>query len=189
MNIQEALLTRRTVHHYTDREVAPDVLERALEAARWAPNHKLTEPWRFVVAGKTTRVRLGEVARRLADKKADGLDAEERAAVVQKQVAKITDLPALVVVTSRRVPGDPFREREDYAATACAIHNFVLSLWGEGVGAQWGTGGITRDPETYAILDVDPEAHEIIGFIKAGYPEKVPTSRRRPLAEVVRWLP
>lgn len=189
MDLYQALISRRTVHKYTSEPVADEAIDRALEAARWAPNHKLTEPWRFVVVGPETRERLGAVADRLARKKAGGLPADELEAMVLKQVKKITRLPALVVVTSRRSPGDAFREQEDYAASVCALHNLVLSLWGDGLGAQWSTGGITRDEETYRVLGVDPEAESIIGFLKVGHPEVVPPSRRKDLAEVVVRLP
>ena len=64
---------------------------------------------------------------------------------------------------------DKFREKEDYAATVCALHNLVLSLWDNDVSSQWSTGSITRDEETYRIISIDSKQEEIIGFIKAGY--------------------
>ena len=55
MDLYEALLSRRTIYAFEDRPVPGEALLRALEAARWAPNHKLTEPWRFSVLGAETR--------------------------------------------------------------------------------------------------------------------------------------
>ena len=77
-----------------------------------------------------------------------------------------------------------FREKEDYAATTCAIHNWVLSLWGEGVGAQWSTGKITRHEQTYPLLGIDPLKEELVGFLKAGYPQKVPQPPKKPLENI-----
>lgn len=188
MDLYEALLSRRTIYAFEDRPVPGEALLRALEAARWAPNHKLTEPWRFSVLGAETRAALGEVAARLGRDKAKGLSPEETERQVKRATEKVTKVPALVVVSQVRTPNDALRAREDYAAVACAIHNLVLSLWSEGVGCQWGTGGVTRDPETYRLLGIDPEAEEIVGLIKAGYPERVPPARRRPLEDVVRRL-
>lgn len=189
MDLYEALLNRRTVFKYEDAPVPDDVLDRALEAARWAPNHKLTEPWRFLVVGPQTRVRLAPVAERLAHDKCRKQGREASREIIDKQIKKVTDVPALIAVLNKKSPDDAFLEREDYAASSCAIHNLVLSLWADGFGAQWSTGGVTRDPETYRALGVDPTQWDIIGFVKVGRPEVVPTSRRRPLDEVVTRLP
>lgn len=189
MDLYEALVTRRTIYKFEDRAVPDDVIERALEAARWAPNHRLTEPWRFLVVGPETRGALGRVAERLALVKAGTMPAEERDRQVKRAVEKVTALPALVVVLCARSPEDPMREKEDYAAAVCAAQNLQLSLWSDGVGCQWGTGGVTRDDESYGILDVDKDGFEIIGFFKIGYAIEVPTLKRRPLDEVTRRLP
>jgi nitroreductase len=188
MDLHEALLKRRTVYRYEDREIPADVVDRALESARWAPNHKMTEPWRFTVLGPQTQEELGPVAIRLGQKKAAGLEGEELERALARAVSKVVEVPLIIVATYVKTPDDDFRDREDYAAACCAVHNLVLSLWADGVGAQWGTGGVTRDAETYRVVGV-PEGEEIIGFIKAGYPAKIPGSKRRPLDEVVRRTP
>ena len=189
MDLREALLNRRTVYKFKPEPVPRALLDRALEAARWAPVHKLTDPWRFLVTGPETRARLGKVARRLAHKKAGDAQGAQLAAILDKQEAKLRDLPALVVVTANKSPDDAFREREDYAAVCCAIQNAQLQLWADGLACQWGTGGPTRDDETYAILGVDAAEAEIVGFLKVGYALEVPTTKRKPLDEVVRDLP
>jgi nitroreductase len=189
MELYEALLSRRTVHKYEDRPVPEESILRALEAARWAPNHKLTEPWRFYIVGPETRLALGRVAERLALEKAAQMPPEERERQVTRAIEKVTKLPALVVITVKRSPEDAFREREDYAAACCAAQNLQLSLWADGLGCQWGTGGVTRDDESYRILGIDKEAEDIIGFFKIGYPQDVPRTTRRPLEELTLRLP
>lgn len=189
MDLYEALLTRRTVFRYRDEPVPAASLERALEAARWAPNHKLTEPWRFYVVGTETRRALGEIAASLAEAKCQDRNADEIARQVERAKNKILQVPTLLVVSQTRSPGDDFRAKEDYAAVSLAIHNLVLAFWADGLGCQWSTGGITRDPSSYEALGISAETEEIAGFIKVGYPEKVPQSKRRPLSEVVFRLP
>lgn len=187
MDIHEVLRSRRTVHNYEQREVPADIVERALEAARWAPNHKLTNPWRFYLVGAETKARIAEVAATLAAEVARGSGADDPRVEALAEVGrqKVLQSPVLIAVSSRRVPDDPFREKEDYAATSCAIQNMQLSFWADGVGAKWGTGAVTRDPRLYAIVGADPEAEEIVGFVKAGYPAKVPEVKRKSLEEVV----
>ena len=161
MELHEALLSRRTVYKFEERPVPEEILQRALDAARWAPNHRMTEPWRFVIVGPETRLRLGGVAERLALVKAGSMPLEERERQVRRATEKVTKLPALVVIACARSPEDALQGPEDYAAAACAAQNLQLSLWADGVGCQWGTGGVTRDDESYAILGIDKAAYEI----------------------------
>lgn len=174
---------RRTVHFYDSRPLPDGLLERALEAAIRAPNHKLTNPWRFTVVGDESRSQITEIAVDLKSSKpgfSPALEAKIR--------RKVGSSPELVVV-SQVLDADPFRRREDYAACACAIQNLTLVLWAEGVGSKWSSGGVTSDPRTYELLGIEPESEEIIGFVWAGYPETVPDPPRRPLDEVVRRVP
>ena len=183
----DAILTRRTVHHYDpDRAVDPQVLQHALQAARLAPNHKLTNPWRFAHPGPQTRQRITDIG--LALKCDDDTPAPRRERVRRK----LADPPELLVVSQPRA-GDAFRAREDYAAVACAIQNLMLALWAQGVGSKWSTGDLTRHPDTYRALDIDPEREDIVAFVWIGHPrpedEPLPTPPRQPLDQVYRALP
>ena len=106
----------------------------------------------------------------------------------KRAISKITNPPLLIAVTSKRNPNDDFRQKEDYAASVCALHNLVLSLWENGVGSQWSTGSITRDDTTYDCLSIDSNQEEIIGFIKAGYPKSIRKVNKKPVDEIVRYL-
>lgn len=162
MNLTEAILTRRTIKEFTAAPVPDDVLERALTAGTWAQNHKMTEPWRFIVLGPETHKSLA------------GDDP------------KLLSRPRIVAVTTV-LAADPFTRREDYAAVCCAIQNIQLAAWAEGVGMQWSTGRVATSPATYPILDIDPEKEEIAGLLFFGYPASVPAARpRKPLADVMR---
>ena len=185
--VQEALTSRRTVYRYKREEVPDRILESAFEAASNAPCHKNTHPWKFYVMGDKTRESLIPEVEKLAEKKST--DIEELGAKISKAVEKIFSPPLLICVTSARSPQDPFREEEDYAATACAIQNMTLSLWGNGVGSQWSTGAITRSEAAYAAIDVSREKERIVGFIKAGYPEKIPSIAKKAVEEIRTYLP
>lgn len=183
MNVHEAIRGRRTVHEYEAGPVDPAALDRALEAAHHAPNHKLTWPWRYTVTGPETRRRITAIG--VALKEAKGpLPPDLRAKVARK----LDDPGALVVVSVRRT-GDPARAREDYAATCCGIQNLLLSVHADGYGGKWSTGGVTCHPDTYAALGIDPAAEEIVGFVWIGRPARVPVIHRPPVDEVVRRLP
>jgi nitroreductase len=186
----DATLNRRTITEFKPDPVPDAVLERALTAGLWAQNHHLTQPWRFVVLGPKTHRALAEAgAEAQLQSLAAGTDAATRAKVQAGAVQKFMSKPRLVVATSL-LSSDALQRREDYAATCCAIQNIQLAAWAEGVGMQWGTGILTRKPQTYDLLTLDPAAEEIVGFLYFGYPALVPTSApRKPLAEVMRRLP
>lgn len=184
MDLHRALIGRRTVHRFAPGPVDDEVVERAMLAATYAPNHKLTWPWRFVWAGPEVRERL--VALNCVLKgKGRTLTAEQRQAIR----TKMTHPDRLLVVAQVRSP-DPFREQEDYATCAMAIQNLSLSLFADGVYAKWSTGAVTTHATTYELFRIDPEVQRIIGFVWIGHPEVVPEPAPRPsLAEVTRHVP
>jgi len=187
IQIQDALTSRRTIYRFSEREVDAKYLEIGFEAARNAPCHKNTHPWRFYVLGRGSRMNLIPEVKRLAKKKI--LHGEDSAAGITKAVGKILSPPVLICVTSSLTPEDKFREEEDYAATVCATHNLILSLWGNGIGSQWSTGAITRSETAYSAIGVSSGDERIIGFIKAGYPESVPSKTKKGVEEIRFFLP
>ena len=186
--IQKNLTSRRTVYKFTDQEVPERFISEALEAASRAPCHKHTHPWRFYSIGDVTRKALVPSITRLAKIKSQKKKSKTIEADVERAVNKIISAPVLFAVTSKKSPSDDFREKEDYAASVCALHNMVLSFWGNGIGSLWSTGSITRDKETYRILKIDPLEHEIIGFVRAGYPLAVPSVKKPDVEEITTRL-
>ena len=187
--VQDNLLSRRTIFRFLDKAIPDECIETALEAARHAPCHKNTHPWKFYIIGHETRTSLIPTVEILARKKANASDEPKIQLFLQRARNKILQPPVLIAVTSILSPEDPFREEEDYAATVCALHNMILSLWDQGIGSQWSTGSITRDEETYSVLSIPKSSERIIGFIKAGYPETIPSKEKKPQSEIRVYLP
>ena len=158
--VHEALRTRRTVHNFdNDRAVPDEVLHRAVEAATYAPNHKMTEPWLFRRLGRDA---IEAIAALNAASISDPVKAEKKA----KRWAEIRNW---LVVTSRITPGDDLLTREDYAATCCAVQNLQLSFAADNVGTKWTSGDIQRTPEFERICGVDGDAECVCGVIWYGY--------------------
>ena len=185
---QDVLTSRRTIYRFSEKKVGAEALELAFDAARNAPCHKNTHPWKFYVMGDEVRKEIIPEVKRLAKKKVP--DGENSEAGISKAVDKILSPPVLICVTSALSPQDSFREEEDYAATVCATHNLVLSLWGNGIGSQWSTGAITRSKASYGAIGASPDEERIIGFIKIGYPSGgVPSKNKKGLEEIREYLP
>jgi len=164
MNVNDAILTRRTIKEFKPQPVPTDLLDRALTAGTLVQNHRMTEPWRFYILGPQTHAALAAIDGKLATK------------------------PAIVAVTCA-LQGDAFQRKEDYAAVACAVQNIQLAAWAEGVGMQWSTGRTAMAPETAQLLGIDAQVEEMVGLLFFGYPSVVPPSaQRKPLAEVARRL-
>ncbi len=182
MELQEALVGRRTVYFFEPiGEADEGVIAKAIHAAMHAPNHKLTYPWRFTVAGPETRAKIFALAREYEEKKLGAALPEAKLDVMRRKFGNAASMVAVSVVKC----DDAFRAREDYASAACAIQNLMLSLWEDGLGSQWGTGAPTRDERSYTWLGIDPTVEEIIGFVWVGEPEKVPETPKRPALESV----
>ncbi|MGV3526156.1 MAG: nitroreductase family protein [Candidatus Sericytochromatia bacterium] len=180
--LQSLIATRRSVFQFQDRPVPEDALMRALDAARWAPNHKMTQPWRFVIPGPELNAKLKQFfAQRLVQKmQARGFSAAE---IELRQQQPTADIPAQVLVYSRRT-GDAYRQQEDYAATCCAVQNLMLAAWSEGIASGWKS---FDHAEGYALFELDPAEVQIVGLIQLGYALRERGAQRQPLAELITY--
>ncbi len=177
----EILRGRRTIELFLKTPVPRQLVQAAIEAATWAPNHRVTEPWLFHLLGQRSIDACIELVRDLVTAKKDAAAAEFKA---NNWATK----PGWLVVSCRK-SDDELLQREDYAACAAAIQNFMLYLWRAGVGSKWTTGDITRHPRFYDILGIDAATASVVGLIWFGYPKLTPTQQRKALAEVLVELP
>ncbi len=178
----EVLQGRRTINLYLQTPVPDGLVHEAIEAATWAPNHHVTEPWHFYRFGKETVGRCLDLVRDIVtEKKGDPKVGEHKA-------AQWAEKPGWLVVTCRQ-SDDALLQQEDYAACCTATQNFMLYLWKAGVGSKWTSGDITRDPRFYDIVGIDPDAEFVVGLIWYGYPKLTPTQSRKPVDEVLSELP
>lgn len=161
---------RRTIHDFLPEPVPEHLIHRAVELARWAPNHYRTEPWRFYV--------LGEEARgRIATLNADLVRAKQGERAAEVKLKRWLAVPGWLLLTCAR-SDDPVREREDYAACCCAAQNLMLYLWAEGIGVKWTTGEVSRRAEFYAALGLAGEREFVVGLFWYGRPAAVVEQQR-----------
>ncbi len=161
MDVESAIQSRRTHKAFQSDPVGRELLDELLELARWAPNHHLTNPWRFRVVGPQALVKL---------KRAAGPEA----------ASKLERAPTLVAATSLRAE-DPVQYQEDLCATACAVYAVLLAAHGRGLAGYWRTPEVLRTPEGLKALGIPPSEH-FVALIHLGWPrqEKRPPERLPP---------
>ncbi len=181
METYEAIMTRRSVPR-CGGEVERDVVEKLIAAAVRAPNHHLTQPWRFVVLA-------GDARAELADAWADGL---ARAGKDASQIpAKVLRAPVIICVLERPHLDNPkVVEIEEHHAVGAAIQNMLLAAHAMGLGAMHRTGAACTMDEVREYLGAAPD-ELIAGFVYVGNaPEgddRRPQSRRTDAAEITEW--
>jgi nitroreductase len=150
LDILDVIKSRRTIKKFKSDAVNLDLIYSWLEAAKMAPNHRMTEPWEVYFIGPDTRTKL-------------------------KHKSDFGNAPVLIAVVSKH--GASAVEKEENAlATACFVQNFNLAAWSEGVGTFWSSIGITA--KNKEILEV-PENYDLVGVLGIGYPEIIPDPKPR----------
>lgn len=184
--VLDAIRQRRSAKSFRREPVPPALVEQAIDAARWAPNHHLTEPWRFFVLTGDARAALGEaLATEVLDGRAGDPKAEAEALGLR---TKLVRAPVLVVVAQTGLSGDAARDEEDYAACACATQNLLLAAHALDLAAKWSTGKMAQSAAVRDFLGLD-RGDRIVAYVYLGLSgDEVVESRRRPGAEVTRWL-
>ena len=176
----EVLRGRRTINLYLQTAIPGELVREAVEAATWAPNHHVTEPWHFYLLGDDAIEKCLDLCQDIVTQKKG-----EEAGRFKAQ--SWSEKPGWLVVTCRH-EGDELRSKEDYAACAAAVQNFMLYLRKAGVGSKWTTGDITRDSRFAEIVGFDASEEYVVGLIWYGYPKVTPSQSRKPLDDVLTEL-
>src|SRR4051812_46795079 len=186
MQTADAIRNRRSIKRFTNRPVSREDIERILSAATLAPNHRLTQPWRFYVLGPEARHAYGLA---LGARKAKKLeDAEAGRAVRDTVAAEHRALPAMIAVAMVESDNAETRE-EDYAATMMAVQNLSLSAIELGLGTHIKTGAVMSDPAARAAAGVGT-GERIVAIVNVGEPAETPPAKKRePASAFTTWVP
>ena len=169
MNLLELAHARRTHKAFGSEPVPRETLLELLDVARLAPNHHLTQPWRFRVLGPETLARVKEVAG-------------------PSEAVKLERAPTLVVA-SAALTGDLLQDEEDVCATAAAIMLVLLAATERGLASYWRTPAILRTARGREAAGI-PRGERLLGLLHFGAPAREPAPRERLPAEAyVELLP
>ena len=169
VDLDTAIRTRRTHKAYGPEPVSRDVLDELFELARWAPNHNLTNPWRFRVLGPASLAEL------------------KKAAASADAVTKLDRAPTLIAASALQCD-DPIRDEEDLAAAAAAVYVVLLAAHARGLASYWRTPAVLRTPEGRAAVGI-PDNERVLGLIHLGPPRQAREApERAPADEYVTYL-
>jgi nitroreductase len=179
------LKARRAVRNYLPIEIETDKISKLLEAATWAPNDRLREPWHFYVIRGEAKLRYEQLAKDYLQER-----FPTKPNLIQESLAVLEKTPLVIVVTADIVPGDEASSEDNEYAVACAIHSMWLAAKELGLGLVWRTRGIglVRDERMHSFIG-SPENKKVIGTVFIGYPETAVKPTVRSEAEVkTTWL-
>ena len=169
MELKEAIGRRRTHKQYGSQPVDEATVRELVDLARYAPNHHLTQPWRFRVLGPETRAAL-------------------EAAAGEKEAMKLRRAPTLVLATAV-LSGDPHTDREDLLATGCAVFTVLLGATERGLASYWRTPAALETDEARAVLRLQPN-ESVVALIHLGPKVTDPPEKdREPVEAVLQLLP
>ena len=189
MDVLEAIRTRRSMAKVSDRRPPRELVQQLIEAAFWAPNHFMTQPWRFVVLAGAAREALGEAMARALAARLERQGKQATPEQLQAERARPLRAPVVVVAAVEPAAQDPrVVEVEEIEAGAAAVQNLLLAAHALGLAAYWRTGEAAYDPLVKEHLGLSPRAH-IIGFVYLGYPDgELPPPKPRDPASRTVWL-
>lgn len=187
--INTLIQSRRSIfpRDYTGEKVDDAIIHQMLENANWAPTHKFTEPWRFIVYSGEGRKKLGAVQSALYEKKskAEGTFDETK---YNNLLTKPLESSHIILVYMKRDEKKSLPEIEELGSAFIAVQNMHLTASANGIGAYLSTGGVTFYKEANEAFGLAPE-DKIIGFFHVGMPKHTnQVSRRNPVAEKVQWV-
>jgi nitroreductase len=170
MDVLEAIKGRRSIRAFKNQDVPAEIVEKLIDAARWAPSAGNIQPWEFII------VRKPEIKRRLVEAALDQTFIEEA--------------PVVIVVCAdenRSSQGYGERGKILYCIqdTAAATQNIHLAAYSLGLGTCW--VGAFREEEAREILKI-PQGVRPMAIIPVGYPAEAPSPRsRRSISRIVHY--
>ncbi len=178
-DVLETIRARRSIRRYLDKPVSREMIEKILDAARWAPSAHNRQPWRFAVieSSETKHALASAMGKKLrADLERDGAAHD----IIEKDAARsyqrITSAPVVIVVcvTMRDmdVYSDTRRKKAEYLmatqSVAMATQNLLLAAHALGLGACWMCAPLFVPETVRDVLklenDWEPQALITVGY-------------------------
>ncbi len=187
--INECIRTRRSIYpvQFSSRKVHKELIENLIENARWAPTHKLTQPWRFKVYYGNGAAKFGQDHAEMY--KSRTAESDFKPVKYRKLKDNGERSSAVIAIIMKRDEKLSVPEEEEIAAVAAAVQNMYLTCNAYALAAYWSSGGCTYTSEMKEYLGLS-ENDKCLGFFHVGYPDiewprKTPRKKRN---EITEWI-
>ena len=164
---------RRTVHSYIKKEVSESLIEEGARLSLWAPNHRLSFPWKYFLLSEEKQKNIFQWA--CENKKIDSSSDGPLVDAVKEQF-----LYPRILVLGMKKDANPAVQKEDYATLSCSVQILSMYFWQKGLGTKWSTGKISRDPRMYSMLGVSENELALEGMLMIGWPKDILPAVARP---------
>jgi nitroreductase len=178
--ISKIIRSRRSVYadEFVKQNIPDQLLNEILINATYAPTHKMTEPWRFIVLKDNYLEQLGSY---LADyyrdfyfQKFPAEEALEKYNLLKKYPLNSACVIGVVMVRNRKID---LPEWEEIAAVSSAVQNMALTCTAYNVGSYWSTSAGAID---YVKQFGLAENETSLGLMYVGYyPDDLEPSRKK----------
>lgn len=171
---------------YNGKKIDDRIIWQIMENANWAPNHGLTQPWRFKVFTDSSLEKLAAFQADLYQK----ITPQEKFNPEKYTRMKTNLLKSshVIVICMKRQKSEKILEIEEIEAVACSVQNMVLTAAAYEICSFWGSGGVTYTEELKEFLGLE-EKDRCLGYLYLGYSDNPTTqSRRAPIQEKVEWF-
>jgi nitroreductase len=166
--------------------VHKEIIIEFLDAAKWAPTHRYTQPWNF-------KVFMGDGITKLSEFQSSLYKEKKAVNFKQEKYEKLLNRPlmssAIIGICLKRDEGQRDPIEEEVASVAMAVQNMMLVAAAHGIGAFWSSGGITYWPETKGFMSLG-DNDKFLGFLYLGYPKDgwPRKTRRKPQEYFTEWI-
>jgi len=168
---------------YIKKEIPTAIIKHILESANYAPTHKLTQPWRFVVIRKEAKNRLGETLGKLYKKLTD---ADKFLQKKHDSFLEKTSQAECILAINIQFHPNKLPAWEEIAAVSCAVQNMALTAKTLGVGTYWSSPTLIDDLDDFLGLI---ENEKCFGLFYMGYHnETALEASRTPIEKKVKWM-
>jgi nitroreductase len=186
--IKSVIEDRRSIRpeFFSSRKVHKEIVMELLDAAKWAPTHRYTQPWHF-------KVFLGDGLKKLSEFQSELYQTKKVGEFKQEKHDKLRDRPlmatAIIGVCLKRDEAERDPIDEELASVSMAVQNMMLVAAAHGIGVFWSSGGVTYWPETKEFMGLK-EKDKFLGFLYLGYPEEgwPRKTRRKPQEYFTDWI-
>ncbi len=184
--VYKVIAERRDIRHFLPHPIAPELLDRLLNAAHFAPSVGFMQPWRFIrITDPNLRIGIHGLVEDERINTAHALHKREDE-FMRLKVEGVRECGELLVVAlmdrrEEHIFGRRTLPEMDLASVACAIQNMWLAARAEGIGMGWVS---LFDPVQLGRLlhmptGSKPIAILCLGHVEAFYP--------KPMLELEGW--